>query len=152
VAGEEVERELEATVAARKELGPEHDEQLIQGFLDRIDGEIDRRVEERVARRRPQRPLVVNKETIAIAVPVVAVAGIFGGHIGVVGALIAPRRGLRRAQRVAPMSAPPATMRAAPSRSLFPTSSDSRRRSAESATPTSDSIATSGATTVTRPR
>jgi hypothetical protein len=89
VAGEEVERELEATVAARKELGPEHDEQLIQGFLDRIDGEIDRRVEERVARRRPQRPLVVNKETIAIAVPVVAVAGIFGGHIGVVGALIA---------------------------------------------------------------
>ena len=89
MAGEQVEKELEATVAARKELGPEHDEHLIQGFLDRIDKEIDRRVEERVARRGPQRPLTLNKEAVGIAVPVVAVAGIFGGVVGVVGALIA---------------------------------------------------------------
>lgn len=82
----EVHKELEATVEARRELGPEHDEHLIAGFLDRIDKEIDRRVEERVARRRPpQRPL--GKETIGIAVPVVAVAGIFGGPAGVFVAL-----------------------------------------------------------------
>jgi NCAIR mutase (PurE)-related protein len=84
----EPQKELEATIAARKELGPEHEEHLIAGFLERIDKEIDRRVEERVARRhRPQ--LALNKESVGIAVPVVAVAGIFGGVVGVVGALIA---------------------------------------------------------------
>jgi hypothetical protein len=82
----EPQKELEATLAARRELGPEHDEQLIAGFLERIDKEIDRRVEERVARRRPAPPL--NKE-LGIAVPVVALAGIFGGVVGVIGALIA---------------------------------------------------------------
>ena len=46
------------------------------------------------------------------------------------------------------MSAPPATISAAPKTSLFPTSSDPRRKTTESATPASDSIATSGATTV----
>jgi hypothetical protein len=85
----ETKKELEATLAARRELGPEHDEHLIQGFLDRIDKEIDRRVEERVARRQPSRPLTLNKESVGIAVPVVALAGIFGGVVGVIGALIA---------------------------------------------------------------
>ena len=84
----EPQKELEATVAARKELGPEHEEHLIAGFLERIDKEIDRRVEERVARRhRPQ--LALGKETVGIAVPVVAVAGIFGGPAGVFIALAA---------------------------------------------------------------
>jgi hypothetical protein len=83
----DVQKELEATVAARRELGEEHDEHLIAGFLDRIDKEIDRRVEERVARRRPHAPL--NKEAIGISVPVVAVAGIFGGPAGVFIALAA---------------------------------------------------------------
>ena len=45
--------ELEATVAARQELGPGHDDELIAGFLDRIEREIDRRVDERVAMRGP---------------------------------------------------------------------------------------------------
>jgi hypothetical protein len=36
------------TLAARQELGPEHDAQLIAGFLDRIEHELDRRVDERV--------------------------------------------------------------------------------------------------------
>ena len=43
--------ELEATLAARQELGPAHDDQLVAGFLDRIEKEIDRRVDERVALR-----------------------------------------------------------------------------------------------------
>ena len=85
----EVAKELEATVEARRELGAEHEDHLIAGFLERIDKEIDRRVEERVARRGPQRPMTLNKEAVGIAVPVVAVAGIFGGVVGVIGALIA---------------------------------------------------------------
>ncbi len=83
----DVKRELEATVEARRELGPEHDEHLIAGFLDRIDKEIDRRVETKLARRPRNRPL--RRETLGIAVPIVAVAGIFGGPAGVFTALAA---------------------------------------------------------------
>ena len=82
----EVQKELEATVAARRELGPEHDEHLIQGFLDRIDKEIDRRVEERVAERQP--PVHgLHPATLGPAAGIVALAGIFGGPAGVIVAL-----------------------------------------------------------------
>jgi len=84
---EAAQKELQATVEARKELGPEHEEHLIAGFLERIDREIDRRVEAKLERRRPARPL--GKEAVGIAVPVVAVAGIFGGPTGVFTALAA---------------------------------------------------------------
>jgi hypothetical protein len=47
--------ELEATIAARQELGPAHDDQLIAGFLDRIEKEIDRRVDDRIASRAPKK-------------------------------------------------------------------------------------------------
>ena len=39
--------EIESTLAARRELGPGHDEQLIEGFLQRIEREIDQKVDER---------------------------------------------------------------------------------------------------------
>ncbi len=81
-----VRRELEATVAARRELGPEHDEHQIAGFLDRIEDEIERRVDERV-QARSRRP--VGPEHLGIAIPIVVVAGIFGGVTGVVAALAA---------------------------------------------------------------
>ncbi|MFL5934019.1 MAG: hypothetical protein ACJ75Q_14320 [Gaiellaceae bacterium] len=85
---EGVAKELEATVAARRELGVEHEEPLIAGFLDRIDKEIDRRVEERLAKRSGH-GLSLRPKEIGSAVPVVVVAGIFGGVIGVVAALAA---------------------------------------------------------------
>ena len=84
---EAAQKELQATLEARRELGPEHEEHLIAGFLERIDREIDRRVEAKLERRRPARPL--GKEAVGIAVPVVAVAGIFGGSAGVFTALAA---------------------------------------------------------------
>ncbi|MEU6740383.1 hypothetical protein [Streptosporangium sandarakinum] len=48
--------ELRASVEARRELGPEYEDSLIEGFLDKMGQEIDRRVEERVAARVPQKP------------------------------------------------------------------------------------------------
>ena len=84
----EPQKELEATLAARRELGPEHDEHLIQGFLDRIDKEIDRRVDERVSKRQPPHAQVLHPGILGPAAGVVAVAGIFGGVVGVIGALI----------------------------------------------------------------
>jgi hypothetical protein len=83
---EQIRQELEAAVAARRELGPGHDEHLVEGFLDRIEQEIERRVDERV-RRRSQRP--IGPEHLGISIPIVVVAGIFGGVTGVVAALAA---------------------------------------------------------------
>ena len=48
----ETQQELDATLAAREELGPGHDKELVAGFLDRIEQEIDRRVDERLAHSR----------------------------------------------------------------------------------------------------
>jgi hypothetical protein len=79
-------RELEVTIAARKELGPEHDDQLVAGFLERIDQELDRRVEDRVALRGPvkRRQSVVNPANLAICIPIVAVAGGIGKLAGLI--------------------------------------------------------------------
>jgi hypothetical protein len=81
---EEAKKELEATLAARRELGPEHEDHLIAGFLERIEGEIDRRVAERLPKARP-----LDRRELGIAIPIVAVAGIFGGPAGVFTALAA---------------------------------------------------------------
>lgn len=43
--------ELRAAVAARRELGPEYEDSLVEGFLEKMDQEIDRRVDDRVAAR-----------------------------------------------------------------------------------------------------
>jgi hypothetical protein len=82
--------ELEATLAARQELGPGHDDTLVAGFLDRIDREIDRRVDARVAeqvaqqvQRRP-RPSVLHPGNLALCIPIVAVAGGIGHVAGLV--------------------------------------------------------------------
>jgi hypothetical protein len=80
-------QELEATVAARRELGPEHDEHLIAGFLDRIEKEIDRRVDERLAagrrERHPRRGGGPSAPEIGVFVPLFIIAGIFGGPAGI---------------------------------------------------------------------
>jgi len=90
VAEREVQKELEATVAARRELGEEHEEHLIAGFLERIDKEIDRRVEERVRQRAPHlRAHALQPQILGPAAGIVAVAGIFGGPAGVFVALAA---------------------------------------------------------------
>lgn len=43
--------ELEAAVEARRELGRERERDVIDSFLDRVEREIDVRVDERLARR-----------------------------------------------------------------------------------------------------
>jgi hypothetical protein len=73
------EQELKAVVEARKELGPEHEEHLIAGFLDKIDKEIDRRVDEKIAARRPRSSRRSREGEIGIFVPLFIIAGIFGG-------------------------------------------------------------------------
>jgi hypothetical protein len=77
--------ELEATVAARRELGPSHDEHLIEGFLERIESEIDRRVDERMSHIHRHRGAggAFKPEELGVFVPIFIVAGIFGGAAGI---------------------------------------------------------------------
>jgi hypothetical protein len=85
------EQELKAVVAARKELGPEHEDHLVAGFLERIDKEIDRRVDERVRELAPRkpRPSSLHPGTLAVCIPIVAIAGGIGHLPGLIAAFIA---------------------------------------------------------------
>jgi Flp pilus assembly protein TadB len=89
----ETEKELEATLAARRELGPEHDPQLIAGFLDRIEKEIDRRVDQRLAERGPRRKSgsgsALHPANLALCIPIVAIAGGIGHTAGLIVAFLA---------------------------------------------------------------
>jgi len=58
--GGELDAELRASIEARRQLGPEYDEVLAEGLGARIDAEIARRVEEKLAaERRAAQPLAV---------------------------------------------------------------------------------------------
>ena len=82
------EQELKAVVEARKELGPEHEKELIDGFLDRMGKEIDRRVDEKIAARRPRNRKSMEAE-LGIFIPIFVIAGIFGGFPGIAAAAVA---------------------------------------------------------------
>jgi hypothetical protein len=86
------EQELAATLAARKELGPAHEQELIAGFLQRVERELDAHIDDRIAARAPvkRRPSVVHPANLALCIPIIAVAGGVGGGLpGVIVAVIA---------------------------------------------------------------
>jgi hypothetical protein len=87
----ELQQELAATVEARRELGPAHDDHLIAGFLERIDREIDRRVEERVGRLKPQKRAgsALHPGNLALCIPIIAIAGGIGHLAGLIVAFAA---------------------------------------------------------------
>lgn len=43
--------ELRASIEARRHLGPEYEDSLVEGFLEKVDQEIDKRVDDRLAAR-----------------------------------------------------------------------------------------------------
>lgn len=43
--------ELRASLEARRHLGPEYEDSLVEGFLEKMDQEIDKRVDDRLAAR-----------------------------------------------------------------------------------------------------
>ncbi len=84
------EEELKAVVAARKELGPEHDEHLVAGFVDKIEKEIDRRVDAKLATRTRRRGgSAIHPANLAICIPIIAIAGGIGKTPGLIAAFIA---------------------------------------------------------------
>jgi hypothetical protein len=76
--------ELEAIVAARQELGPEYERQIVDSLADRLEREVDRRVAERPTARphRTATPMVLG--SLGLAIPLLGVAGATGGLAGVI--------------------------------------------------------------------
>jgi hypothetical protein len=81
--------ELEATLNARNELGAELEPQLIEGFLARLEKEIDVRVDARLERSERPRDRVshvpVALGSLGIGIPLTGAAG---GTVGFAGVLV----------------------------------------------------------------
>jgi hypothetical protein len=77
--------ELQAHVAARRELGPEYEPELVDSFLERIEKRLEPRGHGKAARREqehhPITPLVLG--SLALSIPLIAVAGSKAGAFGV---------------------------------------------------------------------
>jgi hypothetical protein len=88
-AHDELRKDLEATVEARRELGPEFEPELVASFLDRLEGDLNDRLkmlsESRVStaqRRDTGLPLAV--WSLALGIPISGVAGGTGDLPGLV--------------------------------------------------------------------
>ncbi|NGO70928.1 hypothetical protein [Streptomyces boncukensis] len=55
----ELKKELDATLATRKELGPEYEDELIDSFLEKIEQRLDGVVDKRVRRQLAEQQMVV---------------------------------------------------------------------------------------------
>ena len=96
----ELSNDLTASVAARRELGPELEDQVLEAFLARVQTQIDTRVAQQVAGSRPvsspkhaaaskYNPTEIVGATFGIAIPLVLFAGIFGHAFGVAMVMLA---------------------------------------------------------------
>jgi hypothetical protein len=91
---QEFRHELEATLAARAEIGEELEPQLVDRFADRIEQEIERRAEARPQREFPRSghnapmiPLALG--SLGLAIPLIAIAGTKAHTAGVIAVCIA---------------------------------------------------------------
>jgi hypothetical protein len=91
---QELRHELEATLAARQEVGHELEPQLVERFADKIEQEIDRRARKLAAQRRPSPthnapmiPLALG--SLGLAIPLLGIAGGTAGLSGVIAVCLA---------------------------------------------------------------
>jgi len=82
----ETRHELEATVEAQRELGAAHEQELIDGFLERLDRRLVERTAEteRSAKRRRDHQKEMTLGAMAISIPLIAIAGGIAGLAGIV--------------------------------------------------------------------
>lgn len=87
--------ELAAAVATRRELGPDYEPALIEGFVERVSQQIDARVDARLAERGVKKRsgdrdrMWLALGSIVFGTPITAVAGGIAGVVGVVVAWVA---------------------------------------------------------------
>lgn len=87
---QELRRELQATLSARRELGPEYDDQFIERLVEKLTAQVRREVAQAP---RPRVPALSSEQRTAIAlfsfifgIPLVAIAG---GEVGSIGLIVA---------------------------------------------------------------
>jgi hypothetical protein len=78
--------ELQAAIAARKELGPDMEPAVIDAFVERIERRLVERsdAEERALRKKRDHQKEMILGSLAIGIPLLAIAGHFTGLTGVV--------------------------------------------------------------------
>lgn len=88
----EVAAQLQAAVAARHEMGPDMEEQVLEVFLARVQGRIDAQVAEQMARRSGAQPLkrervesapLVMAGSLGVAIPLMAIAAEAAQGLGI---------------------------------------------------------------------
>ena len=88
----ELRHEVEATLAARREVGSELEPQLIEQFADKLEREVDRRAQELARQRRPEHPVVnlpLALGSLGIAIPLMGIAGGIAKLSGIIAVCIA---------------------------------------------------------------
>jgi hypothetical protein len=86
--------ELDVLLEARRELSTDHDSELIEGFLDRVGGAIDARVEQELAKRGEdnegddEAAIGLALGSLGIGIPLTAAAGATVGLPGMIVAWI----------------------------------------------------------------
>jgi hypothetical protein len=95
---QDLQRDLRATLAARRELGPEYDDQFIQSLADRLTRQVTQAQmqAQAVQQRQHARTTFSAEERTAIAIcslifgiPIIAISGGIAGPIGLICALVA---------------------------------------------------------------
>jgi hypothetical protein len=86
-----VKDELEAAIEARKEVGAEMEPAVIDAFVSRIEGRLVERAdqEERALKRKRDHQKEMVLGSMAISVPLFAIAAVFTGLPGIVAVLVA---------------------------------------------------------------
>ncbi|MEV6106192.1 hypothetical protein AB0M28_15950 [Streptomyces sp. NPDC051940] len=59
----EIKKELNATLHARRELGPEYEDELVDGFLEKVQDRIDGSIDQRMRRQAAEQQMVVARGT-----------------------------------------------------------------------------------------
>lgn len=99
LAQREVATDLRASVNARRELGPEMEDHLIEAFLARIEQRVDLHVAQHVAGQKGSRPLGRPQDqapnvgvivgSLGVAIPLLAIAGGIAGGFGIFAVMLA---------------------------------------------------------------
>jgi hypothetical protein len=80
-------KDVEAALEARRELGREYEPELIEGFLAKIEKRLDQRPKPAPQEHHAVTPLVLG--SIALGIPITAIATSHGGAGGIAVAIIA---------------------------------------------------------------
>jgi len=90
MATDDVRKDLRAAVAARQELGPEYEDEIIEGFLERLDAQrrataLPEPVQPPAHPSRERDPggLALSIVSVSVAIPITAIAANTTGLVGV---------------------------------------------------------------------